>query len=89
MGEPCSSRGNFFLGLDFETLGICFITVRGGTWIGPGELFSGAGSQNNGEILHNGGGNWPGPRELFFWVSLYLTLTKARTPTAEAVRGTN
>ena len=54
VGEPGSGRGNFFPGLDFKTMGICFITVRGGTWIRPGELFSGAGFQNNGDWLHNG-----------------------------------
>ena len=82
MGEPCSSRGNFFSGLDVGIRGFLYITVCGGTLIEPGELFSGAGFGNKGISLHNGGGTWPGPGELFFRVSNYLTLTKARTPTA-------
>ena len=58
------------------------MTVRGGTWPGPGELFSGAEFQNNGDLFHNGGGTWPGPGELFVLRTRYLTVMKARTPTA-------
>ena len=60
MGEPGSGRGNFFHGPDFKTMGISFITVRGATWIGLGELFFGAGFQNVWDLLHNGGGTLPG-----------------------------
>ena len=82
VGEPRSGRGNFFLGLDLEIIGFLYITVCGGTSIGLGELFSGAGFGNNWISVHNRGGTWTGPGELFFSGPSHLTLTKARTPTA-------
>ena len=82
-GGTLVEPGELFSEAGFQNIGDL---LHNGAWgnldRAGGTFFSGAGSQNNGEILHNGGGTWPGPGELFFWVSLHLTLTKARTPTA-------
>ena len=46
-----------------------------------GGTFFGAGFGHIKQISTNGGGTWPGPG-IFFRELSYLTLTKARTPTA-------
>ena len=40
VGEPGPSWENFFSDLDLDIWANCYITVHGGTLIGPGELFS-------------------------------------------------
>ena len=54
---------------------------------GSGGTFFGTGFDHIKQISTKGGGTWPGPGGTFFSALIDLTLTKARTPTAEAVRG--
>ena len=85
VGEPCQGWGNLAkAGGTFFDDGFRHIkqisTDCGGTWLGG--TFFGAGFGHIKQISTNSGGTWIELGELFFPGPSYLTLTKARTPTA-------
>ena len=82
VGEPCQGSGELFFGAGFPNTGISYIMVSRGNLDQAGGTFFRGRISEHWDFLYNGGGTWPGPGELFFPGTSYLTLTKARTPTA-------